>query len=67
MSVEASKVIATEVGDIGALAATMGTIVGFIPEIAALLSIVWFSVRIYYTLQEIQKNKQAQGKKSNVE
>ena len=51
-------------GDLGALGATIASLMGLIPDIAALFSIAWFTVRIVYSIQEIKKNK---DKKKDVE
>lgn len=36
-----------DVGDVLALGATTGTVFSYLPEIAALLAIIWTAIRIY--------------------
>jgi len=47
--------------DLSALGITLGTIADILPSIAALLSIVWMSIRLWQTIKEIRngsgKNK----------
>lgn len=47
--------------DWSALGITLGTIADILPSVAALLSIIWMSIRIYVALKELRtgsgKNK----------
>ena len=43
--------------DLSALGITIGTIAEILPSIAALLSIVWMSIRIYVALKEIRDKR----------
>lgn len=49
-------------GDAGAGAITIGAIVNWIPEVTAILSLIWVVIRIYET-QTFQKLKIGQKKK----
>lgn len=43
--------------DLSALGITIGTVAEILPSIAALLSIVWMSIRIYVALKEIRDKR----------
>lgn len=49
-------------GDAGAGAITIGAIVNWIPEVTAILSLIWVVIRIYET-QTFQKLKDLKNKK----
>jgi len=43
--------------DLSALGITIGTVAEILPSIAALLSIVWMSIRIWQTIKEIRDKR----------
>lgn len=50
------------VGDLAAVTVTVGTIVNFLPALAAIFTIVWTGIRIYETntVQRLLKRKKKQ-------
>jgi hypothetical protein len=45
------------VGDVGAFGVVFATLTSILPPIAALLSIVWVALHIYWTIKDRIKNK----------
>jgi len=43
--------------DLSALGITIGTVAEILPSIAALLSIVWMSIRIWQTIKELRDGR----------
>jgi len=42
------------VGDVGSFAIVIGTLTEVLPSVAAFLSIIWVSLRIYISIKEIR-------------
>ena len=48
--------------DAGAVGFALSTLFGWLPQIAALLTVVWFAIRIAIGLQEYRLNQRKLGK-----
>ena len=46
-------------GDGGAVVVAVGTFMSYLPNVAALLSVVWLSLRIYETVLNLRDRKKA--------
>ena len=44
-------------GDGGAIAVAIATFLSWLPDVAALLSVIWLSLRIYECIQNIRNKK----------
>ncbi len=57
MSIQQTTEILKHSGDGGAVAVAVATFMSWLPDIAALLSVVWLGLRIYESIQNLRNKK----------